>query len=72
MTTVDMCVGTNLRLFRISTGRTLEQISRDVGVSKEKWVNWEAARERVGASDMYALKLHLDLNPSDLFAGVTS
>ena len=70
--TIDVYVGTNLRLWRLASGHDVTSLAAGAGVCSDLWAKWEDGDARLSATDMYRLKSRLDINPSQLFAGLVT
>ena len=69
---LDQHIGANLQLHRILLGLDRETCATQLGVSPERLRNWESGWTPIGPQDVWSIKLYLDLDPSDLFAGMTA
>ena len=72
LNSIDVCVGANLRLWRLASGHDIATLAASAGICHDLWTKWEDGDARLSATDMYRLKSTLDINPSQLFAGLVT
>ena len=63
-------LGANLQLHRTRLGLRRDECAGRLGVAEVLLIRWENGQSRITPEDMWLMKLRLDLNPSDLLAGV--
>ena len=67
---VDICVGKNLKLYRIASGLSQDKLASKVGITFQQIQKYENGSNRISASRMYDLAKILNVNVGDFFKGL--
>jgi DNA-binding XRE family transcriptional regulator len=63
----DVLVGTRVRLRRIATGMSEEELGGIIGVAVTRMVAYERGEKRIGAVLLYHISVALDCSPTFFF-----
>lgn len=67
---IDIVVGTNLRLLRLSRKMSQSFLGEKIGVTFQQIQKYERGTNRIGASRLWTLCDTLSCNPADFFMGL--
>lgn len=67
---VDICVGKNLKFYRMKNKSTQEQLAKAVGVSFQQIQKYESGFNRLNSSAIYSAAKFLNISISDLYSGL--
>jgi DNA-binding XRE family transcriptional regulator len=69
MSSVDMWIGSRVRVKRTSRGMNQQEFSSLLGIDRSKLAAFEAGAERINANLLFRIAESLDVRPDDFFRG---